>query len=202
MDSNSIQRAVKRTLDLGVSLVLFIALLPVALTAVLGIWLQDREDPFYSQVRVGERGRLFRMWKFRTMVSNADALRREVVAGTESIRFKKQDDPRITPVGRVLRRWSIDELPQLYNVIRGDMSLVGPRPPLPEEVEKYTDEQRGRLEATPGLTGPWQVGGRSELDFHEQVKLDLEYVRGQSLWGDVKLLARTVPAVLTGRGAW
>lgn len=202
MHSKSIRRAAKRMFDVVVALLLFVLLLPVALVAVVGIWAQDREDPLYSQTRVGKRGRPFRLWKLRTMVADADARRSAVTATSGSLRFKDRSDPRITPFGRRLRRWSIDEIPQLFNVLRGEMSLVGPRPPLPEEVAKYTPLERGRLEVLPGLTGPWQVAGRSEVSFEKQVELDLEYAKGQSLWLDVKLLWRTVPAVLSGRGAW
>jgi lipopolysaccharide/colanic/teichoic acid biosynthesis glycosyltransferase len=111
-------------------------------------------------------------------------------------------DPRITRVGAILRRWSLDELPQLFNVLRGEMSLVGPRPPIPSEVEKYEDWQLGRLRAVPGLTGLWQVSGRSEVPFHDMVRLDLHYIRNWSLWLDFEILLRTIPAVLTNRGAY
>lgn len=192
----------KRLFDLSVATVLFVALFPVMLLVLLSVWAQDGGNPVYGQTRVGRGGRPFRMWKFRTMVVDADAKRGPLVAQASSIRFKRKDDPRITPLGRMLRRWSADELPQLVNVLRGEMSIVGPRPPLPEEVAHYTPRERGRLSVRPGLTGPWQVMGRSELDFDTQVRLDLEYVAAPTVIRDVMLLVRTVPAVLIGRGAW
>ncbi len=145
------------------------------------------------------------MWKFRSMVVNADALKDKILAQNEmqgGVTFKMKNDPRITRVGKWIRKFSVDELPQLINVLKGEMSLVGPRPPVPREVAQYTVEDRQRLLATPGLTCFWQVGGRSEIDFAGQVRLDVSYIRSESVWLDLKLLVQTVPAVLLGKGAY
>jgi lipopolysaccharide/colanic/teichoic acid biosynthesis glycosyltransferase len=150
-------------------------------------------------------GRLFQMYKFRSMRSGAERLAQGLAANNEmagGVTFKMRDDPRTTAVGRVLRRGSIDELPQLWNVIKGEMSLVGPRPPLPSEVAKYSLAERRRLDVTPGITCIWQVSGRSEIPFDRQVELDVAYIESQSLSVDLKLLLKTIPAVLMGRGAY
>ncbi len=138
------------------------------------------------------------------MILEADQLKEDLLDQNETggVIFKMKHDPRITRVGRLIRKLSIDELPQLYNVLRGDMSLVGPRPHPPKEVELYTLTDRRRLDATPGLTCFWQVSGRSDINFETQVRLDVQYIESQSLWGDLKLLLKTIPAVLTGRGAY
>lgn len=195
----------KRVIDVLVALVLIGAFSPIILALTVLIPLCDGGPPFYSQQRVGRRGRTFRFVKFRSMRVNSDALRDEVVraAGQENlVRFKQRDDPRITGIGRLLRRSSLDELPQLFSVLKGDMSLVGPRPALPSEVEAYDHRARRRLEVTPGLTCSWQVSGRSELSFDEQIDLDLDYIERRSLGYDLMLLLRTPGAVLTGRGAY
>jgi exopolysaccharide biosynthesis polyprenyl glycosylphosphotransferase len=159
----------------------------------------------FRQQRSGLNGRPFTLYKFRTMVSNAEQLKHELAAMNEMSGpvFKVTDDPRVTPVGRILRKFSIDELPQLYNVLRGEMSLVGPRPLPVDEVNRFNDlAHRRRLSMKPGLTCLWQVGGRNELrDFKEWVRLDLEYIDNWSLWLDLKILWLTVPVVLTGAGA-
>jgi lipopolysaccharide/colanic/teichoic acid biosynthesis glycosyltransferase len=144
------------------------------------------------------------MLKFRSMVMNADEKLAELRSRNEASGplFKMRDDPRVTRVGRFIRRWSLDELPQLFNVLRGEMSLVGPRPPLPAEVAQYEDWQHGRLRAVPGLTGLWQVSGRSEVPFHDMVRLDLHYIRSWSLSLDIEIMLRTIPAVLSNRGAY
>jgi lipopolysaccharide/colanic/teichoic acid biosynthesis glycosyltransferase len=159
---------------------------------------------FYGQVRVGKDGRPFRMLKFRSMRRDADGLLAELQQLNEVTgpMFKIRRDPRITRVGGFLRRYSLDELPQLINVVRGEMSLVGPRPPLPGEVERYEDWQLARLRALPGITGLWQVSGRTEVAFDEMVRLDLQYMRNWSLALDVEILVRTIPAVLSTRGAY
>jgi lipopolysaccharide/colanic/teichoic acid biosynthesis glycosyltransferase len=157
------------------------------------------------QRRVGRAGQAFTLVKFRSMVEDADERRSEVmaaVAGADQRLLKRRDDPRRTRVGRVLRRWSLDELPQFWHVLRGQMSVVGPRPPLPEEVAGYDEWHRERLLSTPGLTGLWQINGRSDLTFDEMVRLDLYYADHWSPWLDVKVMLRTIPAVLTGRGAY
>ena len=175
-----------------------------AATAV-AIKLEDRGPLFFRQQRVGLRGRLFGMWKFRSMVVNAEKLKESLAAQNEmqgGVTFKMKNDPRVTRVGRFTRKYSIDELPQFWNVFRGEMSLVGPRPPVPREVAIYTPEDRQRLLARPGLTCFWQVGGRSAIDFAGQVRLDVSYIQSSSCWLDLKLLVQTVPAVLFGKGAF
>ena len=163
---------------------------------------------FYSQKRLGQDGRTFHIWKFRTMVRNAaEVLERSLASSPElqkewAENQKLRNDPRITRIGKVLRKASLDELPQLWNVLLGDMSLVGPRPPLPSEVQQYTLAQRRRLEAVPGLTCTWQVSGRCEIPFEKQVELDVEYIESQSVSLDVKLLFQTVSAVFQRRGAY
>jgi exopolysaccharide biosynthesis polyprenyl glycosylphosphotransferase len=194
----------KRAMDLVLVGVGILAFAPVLCLIALAIKLDSPGPVFYRQRRVGKDGRFFRMLKFRSMVPDAerrlDTLRHHNEA-TGPL-FKIREDPRVTRVGKVLRRWSLDELPQLLNVLRGEMSLVGPRPPLPSEVEAYEDWQLGRLRAVPGLTGLWQVSGRSEVPFHDMVRLDLHYIRNWSLGLDFEILLRTIPAVLTNRGAY
>lgn len=196
---------IKRSLDIVVSLLAFLFLSPLMLIAAIAIKAYDGGPIFYTTNRVGKWGEEFPFTKFRSMRVGADkhkaALQKQIET-KELQRFKMRADPRITPVGRLLRRTSIDELPQLWSILIGDMSLVGPRAPLPEEVAHYTIEQRKRLDVTPGLTGIWQVSGRSEVSFNKQVSLDLEYIESQSLWLDLKLLIKTIPAVLFGKGAY
>ena len=159
----------------------------------------------FGQTRVGRHGREFTIWKFRSMQDGAEQRIGELLADNDhgdELLFKIQRDVRITPLGARLRRWSLDELPQLINVLRGEMSLVGPRPPLPTEVGQYDDDVRRRLLVTPGMTGPWQVGGRSELSWDASIRLDLRYVEDWSLWLDLRLLCQTFSAVLRGRGAY
>jgi exopolysaccharide biosynthesis polyprenyl glycosylphosphotransferase len=195
----------KRVLDITAATAALVLGSPVfALTALL-IKLEDGGPIFFQQTRVGYRGSHFGMWKFRSMVTNAEEIKKKLEAQNEmqgGVIFKMKNDPRVTRVGRIIRKYSIDELPQFWNVLVGDMSLVGPRPSLPREVAEYRPEQRQRLMAKPGITCLWQVSGRSEIDFHGQVRLDLDYIRSTSLWTDIKLLARTVPAVLMGKGAY
>lgn len=194
----------KRALDLTVAGVALAVFLPFGLVLALLVR-RDGGPVFYWQDRVGYRGHRFRFPKFRSMVVNADQLRQTLLTDNDhagsGITFKREDDPRITAVGRFLRRSSLDEIPQLWSVLRGDMSLVGPRPALPDEVARYTPLQRRRLEIKPGLTCIWQVSGRSQIPFEGQVALDLEYIRTRSFRGDLVLLLKTVPAVLFGRGA-
>lgn len=194
----------KRICDLGLAVLGLAALAPVFLAVALAIKLDSPGSTFYRQIRVGKDGRRFRMLKFRSMQQDADGLvvsllERNEVTGPM---FKIRRDPRITRVGRFLRRYSLDELPQLINVVLGDMSLVGPRPPTDSEIEKYEDWQLGRLRAIPGITGLWQVSGRSEVPFHDMVRLDLHYIRNWSFALDVEILLRTIPAVLTSKGAY
>src|SRR3954464_7490717 len=195
---------IKRTLDITVSLFFLVLLSPLFLLIALLVWLEDGGPVFFAQTRVGQFGREFKMYKIRSMCLNAEQRLKELLElnqHKEGVTFKLKNDPRITRVGRWLRKFSCDELPQFYNVLVGDMSLVGPRPPVPREVAKYTLAQRRRLAMKPGITCIWQVSGRSEIDFSGQVKLDVTYIESQSFWTDVKILVRTVPAVISGKGA-
>lgn len=194
----------KRGFDIVVAAALLLALSPLMVAVAVAVKLESPGPILFRQIRVGERGRPFRLWKFRSMVADAEARRGALENdGTMSggVRFKSERDPRITRVGVWIRRLSIDELPQLVNVMRGDMSLVGPRPPIPQEVRAYDLHERRRLDAKPGLTCIWQVSGRSLIPFDEQVRMDIDYAQRQSWMLDLKLLLRTVPAVLRGRGA-
>lgn len=195
----------KRGLDLGVSALLLLLGSPVFLLLAAAIKLEDGGPILFPQTRVGRYGRRFKMYKFRSMCLDAEQRLRELVAKNQhkdGVTFKLKDDPRITRVGKWLRKFSCDELPQLFNVLIGDMSLVGPRPPVPREVEKYSLAHRRRLAIKPGLTCLWQVSGRAEIDFSGQVELDVDYIENLSFWMDLKILARTVPAVLSGKGAY
>ena len=196
--------SLKRITDLALTIVGLTVIWPVLVLIALVIKLDSAGPVLYRQQRVGKDGRLFQMVKFRSMHRNADQRLAELRAANEATGplFKIRNDPRITRVGRFLRRTSLDELPQLLNVLRGEMSLVGPRPPLPSEVEGYEDWQLGRLRAVPGMTGLWQVSGRSEVSFHDMVRLDLHYIRNWSLSLDLEILWRTLPAVLGHRGAF
>ncbi len=189
----------------GASLGLLL-LAPVLVTAAIAIKLSSRGKVLYWQERVGHLGRRFNMPKFRSMRVGADAQKTALAAASgqamSGVRFKLKRDPRVTSVGRVLRRFSIDEMPQLWSVLRGDMTLIGPRPAVPREVELYEGLAHRRLEVKPGLTCLWQIGGRSDLSFEEQVLLDLSYIDRGSFAGDISILLRTVPAVLSGRGAY
>lgn len=194
----------KRAIDIVFSLLALLALAPVLITAVGAVRLWSPGPVLFVQERIGRGGKPFKMLKIRSMYADAERHRERYEALNECHGpvFKLRKDPRVTPVGRVLRKLSIDELPQLVNVLRGEMSLVGPRPPLPHEVSTYGDLERCRLLVTPGITGIWQVSGRSDIDFSNWVEMDLAYIRSWSLWLDLTLLARTIPAVLTGRGAY
>lgn len=195
----------KRALDILLAGPLFILLLPIFGLLVLAIRLESPGPALFKQTRVGRWGQIFTMYKFRSMYMDAEARKAELLAENEmsgGVTFKMQRDPRITRIGRFIRKASIDELPQLWNVLKGDMSLVGPRPPVPAEVDEYSLSDRRRLEVTPGITCIWQVSGRSDIPFPEQVELDVRYIESQSLLTDLKLLWQTVPAVLFGRGAY
>ncbi len=195
---------IKRLMDIGGALVAMILLSPVFIITALAILIEDGRPIFYNQVRVAKWGRLFKMYKFRSMYRNADQIKENLDSDnmTGGVIFKMKQDPRITRTGRIIRKLSIDELPQLWNVLVGDLSLVGPRPPLPAEVKEYNQWHRKRLEVKPGLTCTWQVSGRSDIDFTNQVKLDIDYIKNQSLLTDLLLLVKTVPAVLSGKGAY
>jgi len=198
------QASVKRTFDLIVAGLAVLLTCPLWLASAILIRLSSRGPVFFKQVRVGREGRPFTIYKFRTMLLGAELLLATLEGRNEASGplFKIRDDPRVTKVGKWLRRWSFDELPQLLNVLKGDMSLVGPRPPLPKEVATYEDWHRDRLEVRPGITGPWQVGGRSELTFDDYVRLDLFYIENWSLTYDLFILAKTLPAVLYSKGAY
>ena len=196
---------IKRSFDLFVILVLAPFWVPVFLLIAFLIKIDSYGPIIFKQKRVGINGQVFTFYKFRTMFQGSEAKLNQVYHLNDSedgVIFKLKKDPRITRVGRFLRKLSLDELPQLLNVIRGEMSLVGPRPPIVSEVEKYTLEQRRRLMVKPGLTCIWQISGRSDLPFKVQLKLDKEYIRTQNFWLDLKILVLTVPAVLSGKGAY
>ena len=185
----------KRAMDILGSLCGLIILSPVFLIVSILIKLEDPKGKiFFSQVRNGLYGKTFRMYKFRSMVHNAEELLDQLQEQNEQTGpvFKIKDDPRITNVGKFIRKTSIDELPQLINILKGDMSIVGPRPPIPREVEQYTDYQMQRLLVKPGLTCYWQVGGRNEIGFDEWVELDIKYIEERNLWIDIKLIFKTV----------
>ncbi len=198
-------QVVKRLIDACVAGLVLLFCLPVFAGIAMLIRLEDGGPVLYWQTRVGRYGRTFRFPKFRSMVVNAEAKLAEIQKLNQhgdTITFKMKHDPRITRVGRTLRRFSLDELPQLWCVLNGDMSLVGPRPALPREVANYSLEARRRLDVTPGLTCIWQVSGRSQLAFPIQCRMDVDYIDQQSLKMDIKLLALTVPAVISGKGAY
>lgn len=198
-------RFIKRVLDVLVSASLLMALSPIFLLIAACIKAHDGGPVLYVTDRVGKWGRLFRFPKFRSMLMDADKMKDELLSQNhhgDGVTFKMQRDPRVTWIGRILRKTSLDELPQLWCVLKGDMSLVGPRPPVPREVAEYSLEDRRRLDQVPGITCIWQVSGRAEIPFDKQVKLDVEYIESQSLWTDLKILCKTVPAVILGKGAY
>ena len=201
-----LSKAVKRIVDIAGASAGLILLSPLFLFVAVCIKLTDRGPVLFWQQRVGKWGREFPFPKFRSMVTNAEELKDKLLAandhGGDVVTFKMKRDPRVTAIGRIIRRASIDELPQLWCVLKGDMSLVGPRPPVPREVAQYKLPDRRRLDVTPGLTCIWQVSGRGEIPFDQQVQLDVEYIESQSLQTDLKLLAKTIPAVLFGKGAY
>lgn len=199
-----LQRTLKRALDLVIIAVCAIPALVLTAIIAVAIKLESQGPVFYCGERVGRNGKLFRMYKFRSMVLNADAQKANLMALNEADGpiFKIKDDPRLTKIGRILRRLSLDELPQLYNILLGQMSLVGPRPPLPEEVAEYKSWHRQRLSVIGGLTGLWQVSGRSDLTFDELCLLDIYYIENWSLSLDLRILLQTVPYALFGRGAY
>jgi exopolysaccharide biosynthesis polyprenyl glycosylphosphotransferase len=198
-----IQRAMKRAIDVVVSATALLLLAPVLIAAALLVKLTSRGPVLFRQERVGLHARAFHMLKLRSMVMGAEKMRTHLLGKNEQSGpvFKLGRDPRVTPVGRFLRKYSIDELPQLINVLRGEMSIVGPRPPLASEVARYEAWQRRRLSVRPGLTCVWQVSGRNRIAFDEWMYLDMQYIDNWSLAQDVGLIMKTVPVVLTGRGA-
>ncbi len=203
VESKPWQSAVKRAFDILVSTVALVLLSPLLVAVALAIKLTSRGPVFFRQTRVGLHGRHFHMLKFRSMVENAEQLRAALEAKNELSGpvFKIERDPRVTTVGRFIRRLSIDELPQFFNVLRGEMAIVGPRPPIPSEVEKYEPWQRRRLSIRPGITCVWQVSGRNRISFEQWMYLDMQYIDHWSLLTDIKLILKTIPAVLARRGA-
>ncbi|WP_246055417.1 sugar transferase [Pseudalkalibacillus caeni] len=195
----------KRTLDFAGALFGLILLFPLFLIVGLLIKIEDPKGPvFFKQKRTGLNGEEFYMYKFRSMVSNAEELLAQLLDKNETTgaMFKMKDDPRVTKIGKYIRKTSIDELPQLWNVFKGDMSLVGPRPPLPREVEEYADFDKQRLLVKPGCTGLWQVSGRSNIGFDEMVELDLQYIANRSVWYDFKLIFITVFVLFGSKDAY
>jgi len=198
-------RQLKRAVDISVSIAALLVLSPVLVLSSILIKLDSKGSILFKQERLGLHGKPFLMWKFRSMVVDAEDKRASLESNNEmaqGILFKMKRDPRITKVGAFIRKTSIDELPQLFNVLKGEMSIVGPRPPLPSEVKNYQRTDCRRLEALPGITCEWQVAGRSNIPFDQQVELDIHYIRHQSLWLDCMLIIKTIPAVLFARGAY
>lgn len=194
----------KRIIDVLLSGIGLTVLSPLILLVALAVVIDSRGAPFFRQTRVGRGGKTFIFWKFRSMRANAEELKATLSEDNEADGhiFKMKSDPRITKVGRLLRKSSMDELPQLWNVLKGDMSLVGPRPPTAEEVGNYEPFELRRLAAVPGITGLWQVTARERHDFQDMVRLDIDYAERMSLFLDIQILLKTVPVVLTGRGAY
>jgi len=193
----------KRCFDICVSIIVLILVSPFILIVILAIRLESSGPVLFSQARVGKDKRVFNMWKFRSMYVDAEKNKAKLANDMSGgVLFKMKKDPRITYMGKFIRKSSIDEIPQFWNVLKGDMSLVGPRPALPVEVAQYNDYQAKRLAIKPGITCIWQVSGRSEISFQQQVEMDLEYISNQSFCLDILLLLKTIPAVITGRGAY
>ncbi len=196
---------VKRILDILVSSIALVILAPLILIVAMCIIIEDGYPVIYMQKRVGLNGREFRFYKFRSMVNGAEKMKLELLDQNESsagVTFKMKDDPRLLRCGRFLRRYSIDEVPQFFNVLIGDISIVGPRPPLSDEVKAYSLSDRKRLHVKPGLTCLWQIRGRSDIPFDQQVGLDMQYIQSQSILKDLVIVLKTIPAVLFGRGAY
>lgn len=199
-----LETVLKRSLDVIVALIALFLTAPLMVLTALAVRLDSPGPVLFRQQRVGRGGALFSCYKFRSMYIDAEQRKQQLMSSNEADGpvFKMRHDPRITRVGRVIRKLSIDELPQLFNVLRGDMSLVGPRPAVPQEVARYEFDQLQRLDAIPGITGLQQVSGRSDLSFTRWVELDLEYIQKQSIWTDVVILLKTIPAVLLSKGAY
>jgi exopolysaccharide biosynthesis polyprenyl glycosylphosphotransferase len=195
----------KRTMDIIGSIVGLIILSLLFLVVAIAIKIEDPKGTvFFSQTRVGKNGKEFKMYKFRSMVSDAEERLKDLLKYNEvtGAMFKMKNDPRVTKVGRFIRKTSIDELPQLWNVLKGDMSLVGPRPPLPREVEQYTEYDKQRLLVTPGCTGLWQISGRSNVGFKEMVELDLQYICNRSIFLDLKIIFKTIFVLFGSKDAF
>lgn len=193
-----------RMLDILISFAALLLLMPIFLLISLAIKFDTTGPVLFMQERVGKDGKFFKLFKFRSMVVNAEAQRQIIESMNErgNIVFKIREDPRVTRVGKIIRRLSLDELPQLINILRGEMSLVGPRPALPREVEQYSLRDKQRLAVTPGLTGLWQVSGRASLSFDKMVDLDLHYIQHRTVWLNIRIIVLTVPAVVTAKGAY
>jgi lipopolysaccharide/colanic/teichoic acid biosynthesis glycosyltransferase len=200
----SARDVMKRMLDLAFASIVVALMSPLIIAVVAIIKITSPGPAFFRQTRVGRHGETFEMLKFRSMYIDAEARRAALLEGSDrsGVCFKQKSDPRVTPIGRFIRRYSIDELPQVLNVLKGDMSLVGPRPALPEEVAQYSEEARGRLEAVPGMTGLWQVSGRADVGFERMVKMDIAYAKTHTVFLDLLIMALTFRAVLSARGAY
>lgn len=205
LDAQITYRTVKRLFDAFASFIALVLLSPLFAVVALLIKLDDPKGPvFYSQMRIGQNGKAFRMYKFRSMCVNAEKLKKQLLAQNEveGAMFKMKDDPRVTKVGKFIRKTSVDELPQLWNTLIGDMSLVGPRPSLPREVDKYSEYDKQRLLVQPGCTGLWQVSGRNDVGFHDMVELDITYIRNRSVGEDVRIMFKTVEVMVHPNGAY
>ena len=198
------QSLIKRSIDLAGAAAGLILCLPLVWLAALAIWIEDQGPVFFCQVRIGKSGKPFTMYKLRSMQVGAENQAEENLPDTASVGqvAKFRQDPRVTRVGKFLRRWSIDEIPQFYNVLKGEMSLVGPRPEVARIVSQYNPTERLRLAVRPGITGPMQVNGRADLDFEQRSRLELEYIHTGSLWTDLKILVKTIRAVMNGKGSY
>lgn len=194
----NLYKLTKRLFDFTATLFGIILLSPVFITTAIAIKFDSKGPVFFAQKRLGQKGKYFKMYKFRSMVINAEQLLKQLESQNEvsGHMFKMKHDPRITKIGKLIRKTSIDELPQLFNVLKGDMSLVGPRPPLPREVSEYDKWHDLRLSVRPGITGLWQVSGRNDIGFEEMVSLDLKYIRERNLIYDIKIILKTVPVLL------
>ena len=192
----------KRLIDVIGSIVALVVFTPTMLVVMLLIKLEDKGPVFYGQTRIGKNGAEFKMWKFRSMRENAHELRSQMMAQNDADgpMFKIKDDPRVTKIGHFIREKSLDEIPQFFNVLKGEMSLVGPRPSLPEEVMEFGSRERERLNVLPGLTGLWQVSGRNDLSFDDMIALDLEYVKHHSVLWDIKIIFITVAQMFFSKG--
>lgn len=199
---NPVYRASSRVLDLGLSSLGLALFSPLFLYLAIKIKLEDGGPIFYSQTRLGQGGRTFKIWKFRSMIEGADQLKQELIDKNEiaGAMFKIKDDPRVTKIGKMMRRRSLDELPQLVNVLRGEMALIGPRPPLPEEARQYSAYDWQRLLVKPGCSGLWQVECRNDGDFDQMVQLDIKYINQRSLWLDLRLMVKTIGLIFRPTG--
>ena len=195
---------IKRGMDVLLSAAALVCLSPIFLATAIAIKIEDRGPVFFSQLRAGKNMKPFKIYKFRSMHIDADAELSEMMKDNEQTghAFKIKDDPRITKVGKFIRKFSIDELPQLINIIKGDMSIVGPRPILPFQMEECNEYERQRLVVQPGLTCYWQIGGRANIQWEDWVELDLDYIEKMSLWTDIKIIVKTIPAVFAREGAY